>query len=118
MQCVHPGNPDWRKQQHQTEASNKLHQLAQPKRPQAAAGRGNLPIADHLQAQRALLLQFSVEGPPRRFEVVQFHAHLPTVSAVVTSPRSLCLMRLIFVATLVSLMPSMSAISAYVRSSK
>jgi hypothetical protein len=53
-----------------------------------------------------------IQRLPGLLQFIEFHVHAPVVAAPVIRSRSFCLMRPSLVATLVSLMPRISAISA------
>src|SRR3546814_20272599 len=75
---------------------------------------------EQLQVDALLLLQLSVERLPGLLEVVEFHGrfHRHSFPGVATWSRMRCLRRLILVVTLLSEMPSTSAISRVLRSSR
>src|SRR3546814_1276854 len=75
---------------------------------------------EQLQVDALLLLQLSVERLPGLLEVGEFHGrfHRHSFPGVATWWRMRCLRRLILVVTLLSAMPSTSAISRVLRSSR
>src|ERR1700722_13632471 len=93
-------------QQHEQHAERELDRLSPYERPQAMAQLVQPAFTVDPRMQHLLPFQPAVERLPCEFHLVEFHGHAPIDSAPVICPRSFCLMRLILVATLVSLIPS------------
>src|SRR5579859_1246197 len=111
MEVVGVVGPERGGEQHQQPAADDLEALAPAQRPQPPIDLLEPAIPEQPEAQGVLLFHPLIEGLPDPFHLIQFHVHAPVSAA--TWPRSLSFMRLIFVATLVSLMPNISAMSAW-----
>src|SRR5690606_19998779 len=87
---------------------------------QAGLRLAHVAFGEQLQVDPLLLLQLAVERLPGLLEVVEFHGrfHRHSFPGVATWSRMRCLSRLILVVTLLSEMPSTSAISRLLRSSR
>src|SRR3546814_19995898 len=87
--------------------------LARLQPAQPALRSGNAVVGQQLQVDPLLLLQLAVERLPRVLEFVEFHGrfHRHSLPGAATWSRIRCLRRLILVVTLLSEMPSTSAIS-------
>src|SRR3546814_8487498 len=104
----------------QHDADRDLHHAARLQPAQPALRSGNAVVGQQLQVDPLLLLQLAVERLPRVLEFVEFHGrfHRHSLPEAATWSRIRCLRRLILVVTLLSEMPSTSAISRVLRSSR
>src|SRR2546423_15264023 len=104
-------NPKLREKYCHRGAEDELHHLTNCQGPQPRAKVRQFPFSELIQGKGILPLQVSVQGLPGGFQFIEFSCRHGYSSCLVRVWRRRSLRRLNFVATFVSVIPRISAIS-------
>src|SRR6185437_2468966 len=113
MQRMQVRRPERATPDRKRHADRQLQCLSKNERAEAALRLGCPAVFQELQVERLLPSQAGIQRLPGLLHLVEFHDPVPVIAhrEAAICVRSFSLMRLSLVATLVSLMPSTSAIS-------